>query len=94
MTSKLPLLLLVLLCWAMPLHARQNSCLPAVPTATSGPNIFSEEQEVFLGEAIAQAMQKDYAIIEGKALIAYLNALGERLMKHLPLKQRLQVARS
>ncbi len=85
MTSKLPLILL--LCWAIPLNAQQKNCLPAVPPATAGPNIFSEEQEVFLGEAIAQAMQKDYSIIEDKALIAYLNTIGERLMKNLPLKQ-------
>lgn len=94
MTSKLPLLLLVLLCWAMPLHARQNSCLPAVPTATSGPTSSAKSRKFSSAKPSAQAMQKNYAIIEGKALIAYLNALGERLMKHLPLKQRLQVARS
>ena len=56
--------------------------------ATSAePNIFSEEQELFLGEAIAEQIQKEYSIIEDKALVNYLNALGERLIKHLPRKQ-------
>ncbi|HEU4432302.1 MAG TPA: M48 family metalloprotease, partial [Pyrinomonadaceae bacterium] len=44
-----------------------------------------------LGEAMAERLQKDYAIIEDKALVGYLTAMGERLIRHLPLKQtRLQ----
>lgn len=88
MFPKLPLLLiLVILCCSVPLNAQQKNCLPAPVADSSEPNIFSEEQEIFLGEAVAERMQRDYAVIEDQALIAYLNAMGERLIKHLPLKQ-------
>lgn len=86
----LPLFALLLCCTT--LKAQQKNCLPApVAAASTELNIFSEEQEIILGDAMAERMQKDYAIIEDKALIAYLNAMGERLVKNLPLKQvRLQ----
>lgn len=89
MTPKLSLhLILVILCCAVSLNAQQKNCFPApVAAASAEPNIFSEEQEIFLGEAVAERMQRDYAVIEDKALIAYLNAIGERLIKYLPLKQ-------
>src|SRR5688500_18416173 len=90
MKLKLPLLLVLVLCCAGAVwpQAQQNNCLPApVAATTSEPNIFNEEQEIFLGEAIAEQIQKEYSIIEDKALINYLSAMGERLGRHLPLKQ-------
>lgn len=91
MIQKLSLHLIVfILCCAgvVSINAQQKNCLPAPVGPTSAePNVFSEEQEIFLGEAIAERIQKDYALIEDKALIAYLNAMGERLARHLPLKQ-------
>lgn len=90
MKPKLPLLLVLVLCCAGAVspQAQQKNCLPAPVAATSSePNIFNEEQELFLGEAIAEQIQKEYAIIEDKALVSYLNAMGERLVRHLPLKQ-------
>jgi WD40 repeat protein len=84
-------IILVLSCAAAAANAQQNNCLPTPVAPTAANNIFNEEQEHFLGEAIAARIQKDYAIIEDKALIGYLNAMGDRLLKHLPLKQtRLQ----
>ena len=81
-------LLIFVLCCVAPLQAQQKNCLPApVAAASAEPNIFSEEQEIFLGEAIAEQVQKEYSIIEDKALVSYLNAMGERLIRHLPLKQ-------
>ena len=90
MRLKLPLLLVLILCCAGTVwpQAQQKNCLPAPVAATSSePNIFNEEQELFLGEAIAEQIQKEYAIIEDKALVNYLSAMGERLLQHLPLKQ-------
>lgn len=83
-----------LLCclFASPLSAQQSNCLPqvALPAPTE-PNIFSQEQEVFLGEAVAEQIQKDYRIIEDVELTGYLTRIGERLSQHLPLsKIRLQ----
>lgn len=86
------ILSLILLCCTTPIKAQQKDCLPPpVAPTLSEPNIFSEEQELFLGEAIAARLQREYALIEDPALIAFLNAMGDRLLKHLPLKQtRLQ----
>ena len=61
--------------------AQQKSCLPTPVAPVSADNIFSEEQELFLGEAIAERFQKDYVIIEDTALINYLNAMGQRLLQ-------------
>jgi hypothetical protein len=84
---------LALLCLfaAPPLKARQQSqpqgaCLPTVALpAPTEPNIFNEEQEVYLGEVFAERIQKDYRIIEDSELTGYLTRIGERLSKHLPL---------
>ena len=99
MKFKLPLYLLVfVLCCsaAVSIQGQQKNCLPSpVGPASPDPNIFNEEQEIFLSEAISQRIQKDYTIIEDKALIGYLNAMGEKLLQHLPLKQtRLQFSSS
>jgi WD40 repeat protein len=81
-------LLLMLLCGTLifPLQAQQGDCLPpvALPTATE-PNIFSQEQEVYLGEAGAEQIQKNYHIIEAAELTSYLTRIGEQLHKNLPL---------
>lgn len=86
--------LLAILCGVttQPLSAQRSDCLPPVvlPPATE-PNIFSQEQEVFLGEAVAEQIQKYYHIIEDVELTAYLTRIGERLNKYLPLtKMKLQ----
>ncbi len=79
-------LLSLLAAYDLPLRAQQGDCLPSValPPSTEA-NIFSPEQEGFLGEAVAERIQKDYRVIEDPALINFLNAIGERLNKNLPL---------
>jgi WD40 repeat protein len=71
---------------ALPLKAQVKDCLPpvALPVPTE-PNIFSPEQEVFLGEASAERIQKDFHIIEDAELITYLTRIGTRLTQQLPL---------
>src|SRR5215213_868052 len=64
-------------------------CVPpsvAAPAA-SGPNIFTEEQEAFLGDAMAERIQKDYRLVEDEELTGFLARIGRRLLEHLPLKQ-------
>lgn len=91
MNPRVPRYLLILIvCCAVvvSIQAQQKNCLPPpVAPSSSEPNIFSEEQEMYLGEAIAERIQKDFTIIEDKALVGYLNAMGERLLRYLPLKQ-------
>lgn len=66
--------------------AQQKTCAPpvALPTATE-PNIFTDEKEVFLGDAIAEHIQKHYRIIEDQTVTQYLTQIGERLTRNLPL---------
>jgi WD40 repeat protein len=67
-------------------RAQQPNCLPPVtlPAATQ-PNIFPGEKEIWLGDAFAEQIQKDYRLIEDPVLTAYLSRIGERLTKNLPL---------
>lgn len=90
------LLFLLVLFWCADfgssLKAQQKECLPVVALpAPAEPNIFTEEQEIILGEAIAEYIQKDYKIFEDAALTEYLAKMGRRLGEHLPLtRMRLQ----
>ena len=66
--------------------AQQGQCAPpALQGVSSDANIFSEEQEGYLGEAVAEHIQKDYRIIEDAELTRYLARIGSRLAEHLPL---------
>jgi predicted Zn-dependent protease len=71
-------------------HAQDKPrCAPpsaAVP-ASPEPNIFSEEQEGFLGDAVAEQIQKDYRIVEDEEVTGFLARMGRRLIEHLPLRQ-------
>jgi hypothetical protein len=80
-------LLALLLCgtFSLPIKAQQKECQPPALPQSSEPNIFSQEQEVFLGDAVAEQIQKDYRVIEDPALTEYLSRIGERLVKHLPI---------
>jgi WD40 repeat protein len=47
-------------------------------------NIFSPEQEMVLGELTYQKMSGDMRFVKDPELVAYLNRMGEKLIKHLP----------
>ena len=68
--------------------AQQQNCAPpvALPVSTES-NIFTEKQEVYLGDAIAEHIQRNYHVIEDPDVILYLTRIGERLTKHLPLNR-------
>src|ERR1700730_5039624 len=60
---------LLLLVMAFPFHAQRKDCLPPVSLPESSePNIFTEEQEVYLGDAVAEHIQKNYRVIEDQAV--------------------------
>ncbi len=71
-----------------PSAAQQQNCNPpvALPAATE-PNIFTAEQEVYLGDAVAEHIQRNFRVIEDTDVTGYLTRIGERLAKHLPLNQ-------
>src|SRR5687768_16344384 len=66
----------------------QQPCAPPLPAAAaSSLNIFTEEQEIHLGDAIAEHIQRDYRVIEDPEVTTYLTTIGGRLTKHLPLNK-------
>lgn len=66
--------------------AQRKDCLPPVALPTpSDLNVFSDEQEVFLGDAVAEQIQKNYKVIEDPAVTEYLTKIGNRLTQHLPI---------
>jgi predicted Zn-dependent protease len=82
----LPLFACLLVCshFAVSLKAQQP-CQPPTPLTTSQElNIFTQKQEVDLGDAIAEQLQRDIRIIDDAEVSAYLKQIGERIIKHLP----------
>ena len=69
-------------------HAQQDantSCQPPqIIFNKTARNIFSEQQEMDLGDAMAERFQKSYRVIDDAEINAYLQNIGDRLIKHLP----------
>ena len=67
---------------------QQQPCKPPVAlSAPTEPNIFSDEQEIYLGDAVAEHIQRNYKVIEDPEITTYLKNIGERLTKNLPLNK-------
>jgi len=62
----------------------QQECAPPAIEAGGDPNIFTEEQERFLGDAIADQVIKDFRVIQDPSLTAPLQSIGDRLLATLP----------
>jgi WD40 repeat protein len=83
-TFRLCILMLLCMLVALPLKAQQR-CQPPAPLTTSPePNFFTEEQEVDLGDAIAEHIQHNFRVINDEEVTGYLTRIGERIIKHLP----------
>ncbi len=69
--------------------ASQQNCPvpPAIHPVPHELNIFSDQQEVDLGDAMAESLARRIKIIDDDKLNAYLRALGDRLIQHLPPTQ-------
>jgi hypothetical protein len=60
-------------------------CQPPAPlVATAGMNIFTPQQEMDLGDAIAEQVQRDFRVIEDDATTAHLRRIGERIVRQMP----------
>lgn len=81
--STLCLLLLALVQAGVVINA-QPPCRPPAPQVSREPNIFTEEQEVDLGDAIAEQIQRNFRVIDDDEVTDYLRRIGERIVKHLP----------
>lgn len=65
-------------------QAQQKCQPPVVSSALSESNIFTEEQEVYLGDAVAEHVMRDFRVIDDDEVTAYLRRIGERIVRHLP----------
>ncbi|HEY8459070.1 MAG TPA: M48 family metalloprotease, partial [Blastocatellia bacterium] len=62
----------------------QQPCRPPTPHISREPNIFTEEQEADLGDAIAEQIQRNFRVFDDDEIAGYLRRIGERIVKHLP----------
>jgi WD40 repeat protein len=79
------LLFALIFCLNVPASPQQNCPLP--PSLQSVPpaeNIFSDQQEVDLGDAMAEAVALHVNIIQNDELSAHLREVGNRLVQYLP----------
>lgn len=74
-------------CFVTPARA-QNSC-PAPPPVrgTAKGNIFTDQQEMDLGDAMAERDEKDFHVIHSDQLNAYVNGIAQRLLAQMPPTQ-------
>ena len=79
--------LLSCLIWA------QTQPCPAPPPlqAPTERNIFSPQQEMDLGDAIAEQFQREYHVVEDPQLNAYLQGVGDRLLRQLNTSAGLRI---
>ncbi|MDQ3040768.1 MAG: M48 family metalloprotease, partial [Acidobacteriota bacterium] len=47
-------------------------------------NIFNETQEMYLGEAIAETLEKNFRVVKDEEANCYLQKVGAKLVEHLP----------
>lgn len=57
---------------------------PAIVFNANSANIFTPEQEMVLGELAMQKSYSDMRFVNDEQLLAYVRAIGDRLIKHLP----------
>ena len=63
----------------------QSPCRPPeIVFNKTSDNIFNETQEMYLGDVMAETVEKQFRVIRDDAVAAYVRALGERLARHLP----------
>jgi hypothetical protein len=64
--------------------AQQECPKPPVLTRVSAGNIFTDQQEIDLGDAMADEVAREFVLIEDPVLTAHLEELGVRLARYLP----------
>ena len=65
-------------------HAQTPCKPPEIVFNKNAQNIFTEEQEGYLGEVIAETLEKNFVVLQDETLNAYLQQIGDKLVKHLP----------
>lgn len=77
------LVLWVAFCGLAAVAGAQQCPLPPSPFERE-PNMFSPEQEMHLGDVVAQHLERDYSVIKDEELNRHLSHIGERLLRALP----------
>jgi WD40 repeat protein len=77
--------ILALFCICAATSSAQAPCPGPPPIGkTANGNIFTEQQEMDLGDAISQQFAQDYHIVPDDQLNAYLNQIAQRLLAQMP----------
>jgi hypothetical protein len=69
------------------LRAQQNCPAPPALSASAGPNIFSPQQELDLGDVEAEWLEKNFHVIHDDELADHLNVVAHRILGQLPPTQ-------
>jgi metalloendopeptidase OMA1, mitochondrial len=63
----------------------QDCSPPPIVFNNKSENIFTPEQEMNLGDAMMEHLEKNYRVIDDASVNAYLQSIGDRISKHLPV---------
>jgi WD40 repeat protein len=64
--------------------AQQGCPIPQIPVPDPKADMFSDRQEMDLGDAIAEQVQRDFLVIDDDELTAYVRRIGEKLIAQAP----------
>jgi Peptidase family M48 len=63
----------------------QNQCIPPeIVFNKNAFNMFSETQETWLGEVLAEDLERTFGVVRDSEATLYLNEIGQRIVKQLP----------
>ena len=66
-------------------YRSQEPCRPPeIVFNRNSSNLFTEQQEMFLGDAVSEYVGSRYRVISDEEANRYVRTIGERLTKHLP----------
>lgn len=77
-------LLVLFICFAGNVYSQNPCAPPEIIFNKDAYNIFNDEQEMYLGEVIAETLEKDFRVINDREANEYLQKVGNKLVKHLP----------
>jgi len=64
--------------------AQQSCPPPQIPTLDPRVDMFNDKQEMDLGDAIAEHVQREFLVIDDEDLTGYVQRVGKRLLAQAP----------
>lgn len=77
-------LLFAFLCFVISSRAQQVCPAPPALAASTAKNIFTPQQEIYLGDVEAEQFERNIHVIHNDDLSAYINGVAARIVAHLP----------